>query len=49
LRRCIDQVLADEHRLLEMIGKGRQKLISSHMTQHRAEYLINRTGRCFSS
>jgi Glycosyl transferases group 1 len=47
LRRQIDRVLESEDKAKDMVQLGRFKLVSRHLTTHRAGYFLDRTMRCF--
>ena len=47
LRRRIDALFSVEEKSKEMILQGRQKLVSSHLTTHRATYFIDRIRKVF--
>jgi spore maturation protein CgeB len=48
LRWGIDRILADEQKAKEIIHNGRLRLISKHLSVHRAEYFLNRILKGFS-
>ena len=47
LRRTIDALFSVEEKSKDMILQGRQKLVSRHLTTHRATYFIDRIRRAF--
>lgn len=47
LQRKVDNLIAHQDRMAEIIAMGRHKLVQNHLTQHRARYLLDRVKRCF--